>query len=139
MKYIVLAAWLIQAGVGVSLLIGWARHARGAGAALVLPHILLMVGFLVPWSMFAATGDVLWAWASIGVLLIGIPFGDAMMVRRSRRIRGESNPGLRDYGPAIATAFAGRLPPTVTFHAIFSAVVFFAPLGVAIAATVTGE
>lgn len=136
MGYAVLGAWLIQAAVGVMLLVGWARHARGAGAGAVLTHALLMVGYLVPWSLFIATGAPAWAWTAIGVLFVGIPFGDAMMVGRSRSIRGERNPGLRDYGSAIGSVFAGRMPRKVTFHAIFSAAVFFGSLGVAIGATV---
>lgn len=95
-----------------------------------------MVGYLAPWAVFIATGAPIWAWVSVVVLVIGIPFGDALMVGRSRAIRRESNPGLRDYGSAVGTVFAGRMPPKVTFHALFSAAVFFGSLGVAIAATV---
>lgn len=136
MEYAVLGAWLIQAVVGVTLLVGWARHARGAGAGPVLAHLLLMVGYLAPWAVFTATGVPVWAWISVAVLVIGIPFGDALMVGRSRAIRKEVNPGLRDYGVAIRTVFAGRMPPSVTFHALFSAAVFFGSLSVAIAATI---
>lgn len=136
MGYAVLGAWLIQAIAGIMLLVGWARHARGAAAGSVLAHTLLMVGYLVPWSVFIADGSPVWAWSAVAVLFVGIPFGDAMMVGRSRRIRGEVNPGMRDYGSAIGTVFAGRMPPKVTFHALFSAAVFFGSVGVAIAATV---
>ncbi|MEV7620050.1 hypothetical protein AB0N59_07900 [Microbacterium sp. NPDC089321] len=136
MGYAVLGAWLVQAAVGTMLLVGWARHARGAAAGSVLSHAMLMVGFLVPWSLFIASGSPFWAWAAVAVLFVGIPFGDAMMVGRSRSIRGETNPGLRDYGSAVGTVFSGLMPPKVTFHALFSAVVFFGSVALAVVATI---
>lgn len=126
----------MQLLVGVLLLVGWVRHARGAGTGPVVAHTALMVGYLVPWAVFIATGHPVWAWGAVGVLSIGIPFGDVLMVHRSRRIRGERRPGLRDYGPAIGDVFAGRMPAKVAFHALFGGVVFFGSVGVAIGATV---
>ncbi|RAF63540.1 hypothetical protein DN546_34615 [Burkholderia multivorans] len=71
----------------------------------------------------------------MGVLCIGIPFGDVLMMHRSRRIRGERRPGLRDYGAAIGDVFAGRMPAKVAFHALFGGLVFFGSIAVAIGAT----
>ncbi|HWI30273.1 MAG TPA: hypothetical protein VNT50_02175 [Microbacterium sp.] len=136
MGYVILAAWVIQAIVGVTLLVGWVRHARGADSRVVSAHVALMVVYLAPWIAFLATGAAGWAWVAFGVLLVGIPFGDAMMTRRARRVRGETNPGMRDYGLAIGMVFTGKLPPRVIFHALFAPVVFFGSLAVAIGATV---
>jgi hypothetical protein len=96
-----------------------------------------MVAYLAPWVMFVITGAAWWAWAAIAVLMVGIPFGERMMRWRSRSARGQASPGSGDYVRAVADVFAGRLPPRVTFHAIFSAAVFFGSLGVAVGATVT--
>ncbi len=136
MGYAVVVAWLIQAIVGTLLLVGWARHARKSGVGSVVTHSTLMVAYLVPWVAFTLTGAIWLAWAAVTVLIVGIPFGDSLMVRRTRRIRGETSFGLRDYGLAVQVLLATRLPPKVTFHAMFSAVVFFGSVGVAIAATV---
>jgi len=136
MGYVVLGAWLIQATVGVTLLVSWARRARGQSAALVWTHAVAMVGFLVPWTVFIVTGDPPWAWVGFGVLLVFIGFGDATMVRRERALAGETNPGLRDWVPAARVALSGRLGRRTAFHTWFSGVVFFSALGVAIGATV---
>lgn len=135
MTYIIGVAWLVQAAVGIFLFLAWARHARGGSAGAVLAHTMLMVCYLVPWAVFIATGIVTWAWLAVVVLTIGIPFGDVLMVRRSRSLRGERSAGLRDYGAAVADVFAGRMPRRVAFHALFGAVVYFGSLGIALAAT----
>jgi hypothetical protein len=138
MGYIVLAAWLVQACVGLSLLVSWARHARGRDAGLVLTHVTAMIAFAVPWTAFIVTGTTIWAWTGFAVLLLFIGFGDAAMVRRARAVIGESRRGLGDYGPAIGVALSGRLGRRTTFHMLFSALVFFPCLVVCIIATTTG-
>lgn len=138
MELIILAAWIVQAVVGIMLLVGWARHARGAGSAAVLVHVVVATVALACWIVFVMVGPALWAWFAVAALCIGIPFGETQMVARSRRVRGEASAGLRDYGLAVGTVFAGQLPARVTFHALFSAVVFFGSLGVAIGATAAG-
>jgi hypothetical protein len=135
MPYVVLAAWIIQASVGTWLLIGWARHGRRHAGA-ILPHVAVMVGTLVLWVAFLVTGAVGFAWATLAGLMIAIPFGETAMVRRSRRLRGVTKESAADYGGAIVDVFRGRMPPAVTFHAAFSAAVFFPCLGVCIGATV---
>lgn len=136
MGYLVLAAWAVQAAVGVALLVSWARHARGQNAGLVLTHVVAMIAFLLPWTAFLVTGAPLWAWTGWAVLLVFIGFGDATMVRRARVVRGETNRGLRDYWPAVVVALQGRLGWRTVFHALFAPVVFFTALGVAIGATI---
>jgi hypothetical protein len=135
MGFIVVVAWAIQAAFGVSLLASWARHARGQDAALVLPHILMMVAFLVPWSVFLATGGVAWGWVGVAILLAFIGFGDATMVRRSRKVTGQTNPGLRDYMPAVKVALSGRLGWRVIVHALMAPVVLIPAIVVCIAAS----
>lgn len=137
MAYVVLAVWIVQASVGTWLLIGWARHGR-PNPGPVIAHAALMVGTLTLWVLFLATGDVLWAWATLAGFMLGIPFGETMMVRRSRRLRGITDGSAADYGRSIADVFRGRMPAKVAFHALFSAVVFFSCLGVCIGATVAG-
>lgn len=139
MGYMVLAAWVVQAAVGVSLLVSWARHARGRNRGLVLTHATAMIAFAAVWIVFIITDGLVWAWAGFAVLAIFIGFGDATMVRRSRAVLGESNPGLRDYGPAVRVALSGRLGRRTGFHALFSALVFFPCLAVCIIATIAAQ
>lgn len=136
MGYVMLVAWIVQAVVGVMLLWGWARHARGVGAPAVFTHAGVMVICLALWVVFVLTGTPLWAWLAVGALAVGIPFGETLMVRRARRLRGATRPGLRDYAASIGDVVSRRMPPAVSFHALFSAVVFFGSLGVAIGASV---
>lgn len=136
MEYAILAAWAIQAAVGVIMLAGWVRHARGADAHRVVPHVALMILFLAPWLAFILTGSAWWPWAALTVLLIGIPFGDFVLLDRARRVRETEGKGMRGYGVALQAIFAGQLPGKVAFHALFAPVVFFGTLGVAIGATV---
>lgn len=136
MGYLVVAVWLVQALVGATLLVGFFRSTRRSAPPAIIAHALLMIGFLGPWLAYLATGQAWWPWIALDVLMIGIPFGETMMVRRTRKLRGESNPGMRDYGHAVAAIVAGRFPLRVAFHALFSAAVFFGALAVAISATV---
>lgn len=136
MGYLVLAAWAIQATVGVTLFVSWLRHAQGRSAALVITHAVAMVAFLAPWTAFILTGRVLWAWIGFVVLTAFIGFGDATMVRRARRLRGWTR-GWGDYFPAVGVALSGAFGWRVTFHMLFSAVVFFGCLVVCIATSVT--
>src|SRR5690349_6422038 len=107
MPYVVLAAWIIQASVGTLLLVGWARHGR-AHARAILTHVTVMVTTLVLWVAFLATGNALFAWATLIGFMIGIPFRETAMVRRSRRLRGITEPSASDYGRAIVDVFRGR-------------------------------
>lgn len=136
MGYAVLGAWLIQAAVGAALLLSVRRHARRRVPRAIVAHAVLMLLFAAPWLAYVITGRAWWPWIAIGILMVGIPFGETMMVRRARALRGETTPGMRDYGRAVALIVQGRFPRRVAFHALFSAVVFFPALAVAIGATV---
>ncbi|WP_396643392.1 hypothetical protein [Microbacterium sp.] len=135
MTYFVLGVWVIQAVVGAWLLVGWARHGRHYAPAIV-SHVVLTVAVLILWIVFMASGSVIYAWAALVVLTIGIPPGESMMVRRSRRLRGITEPGAADYGRAIVDVVRGRMPRHVTFHALFAGVVYFSCLGVCIGTTI---
>ncbi|KHK98619.1 hypothetical protein LK09_06605 [Microbacterium mangrovi] len=136
MGYAVLGAWTVQAVVGVTLFVGWLRHGRGHSARPIVTHAITMVSFSVPWIAFLATGLPLWAWVGFGILLVFIGFGDYAVVQRTRAVRGETNPGLRDELLAVKAALSGRFGGRLVFHALWSPVVFFGSLGVAIGATV---
>ncbi|MBD3942760.1 hypothetical protein IF188_13750 [Microbacterium sp. NEAU-LLC] len=138
MGYLVLITGLIQAAVGVALLMSWARHARGQDAGLIVTHVVAMLGFFVPWTLFIATREPLWAWVGFVVLVAFIGFGDTEVVRRTSRDRGVARPRLPDYWRSMVAVCAGRYGRALQFHTLFSAAVFFPALYVAIAATVGG-
>ncbi|WP_336646502.1 hypothetical protein [Microbacterium sp. USHLN186] len=76
----------------------------------MLAHVSFMVIGFALWVTYVATGDALWPWLAVIILCLGIPLGEVMRVRRSRRIRGTRTPRRADYGAAIGTVFAGRMP-----------------------------
>lgn len=84
MPYIVLAVWIIQAAVGVSLLVSWARHGRRTPITVVV-HVGSAIAGLVLWVAFLATGAILPAWLAFAAITLGNVFGDTMLVRRHRR------------------------------------------------------
>ncbi|WP_022883741.1 hypothetical protein [Glaciibacter superstes] len=131
MPYIVLAAWIIQSAVGVSLFIGWLRHGHH-GAPTVITHVGSAIIGLALWIGFVITGALLPAWLAFAVITVGNSFGDVMLVRRHRRTAGAT----ASYGSAIGAVLRGRMPPRVLFHACFAGVVYFLCLGVSIGATV---
>ena len=134
MPYVVLAAWVIQAAVGVSLVISWWRHGH-RGAASVITHAGSLIAGLALWIAFVVT-DALWApWLAFAVMTVGNGFGDVMLVQRHRSAAGVS----ASYGSAIGAVFSGQMPPRVTFHACFGGVVYFLCLGVCIGATVAAS
>ena len=141
MPDVVLIAWIVQAAVGVALLIGWMRHRRSgpagrAGGVPLLAHVGLVLVALGLWIAFLLTGSAWLAWTTFALLTVALSFGDVLLVRRARRMAGERAPSLRDYGAAISAVFRGRMPGRVTFHALFSPVVYFSCLGVCIGATI---
>jgi hypothetical protein len=136
MGYFVLAAWVVQGGVGIALIVRWARAGR-AGAFRIVAHVACALAALALWIAFLAAGLVPLAWSAFAVVTVGNTIGDTLLVNRSRRLHGDPGHGWPDYRRAIADTFRWRLPRPVTFHALFSAVVYFTCLGVCIAATVT--
>lgn len=131
MSYLVLVTWLIQSAVGVSLFVSWWQYGR-RGSPTVTIHVSAALVGLTLWITFIVTDALLPAWLAFAAITLGNGFGDAMMVRRHRRVAGAS----ASYGSAIVAALRGRMPPRVTFHACFAGVVYFLCLGVCIGATI---
>lgn len=136
MSYVMLGVWAVQAWIGVTLFRSWIAHGRGHHRRAILTHAALMFSYLVPWTLLLVTGSPVWAWIAVAVLTVGIPFGETLMVARSRRLHGAQPAGLRDYGTSISDVFGGRMPRRVAFHALYSAAVYFGSLGVAIALSI---
>ncbi|GAA0627775.1 hypothetical protein GCM10009547_34210 [Sporichthya brevicatena] len=126
MAYFVLAAWVLQGAVGVLLLAGWNRHQQQA--RVVLGHVGLSVAGLVPWIAFLVTDRATWGWVALGLITVGNTLGDEVLRGRWRRSSGQSSSLLRDYGAAIRAVVTGHFPASVTFHALFAGVVYFAAL-----------
>lgn len=135
MNLFVLAVGVIQALVGVFLLVKWGRGGRHA-PRIVLVHVVLNLTAIAAWVVFLVTG-VLWiAWTSFAVLTVGNGFGDALMLARARRVHGASDRFGRGYADALRAVFTGRMPAHVAFHALFSGVVYFGMLIACILASV---
>lgn len=136
MEIVVLGVWVIQSAVGLTLFVGWLRHAHGRGARTVVTHAVLMLSGLAVWIWFVMTGALAVAWGAFAVITAGNIFGDAMLLGRARRIAPEARSLSQRYGVAIAGIFRGQIPPRVGFHAFFAAAPWFTCLGVCIGATV---
>ncbi|KQX07646.1 MULTISPECIES: hypothetical protein [unclassified Leifsonia] len=135
MPYIVLGLMLVQAGAGVALLIRWMQGKR-PGGRVVVAHVTAGLLTVALWSVFVIAGSVWAAWTAFVVMSVGNAVGDSMLIKRWQRTV-ESAPGFwPSYGAAIAAVFAGRMPRTVAFHALFAGVVYFAALAACIAASV---
>ncbi|MEL4317495.1 hypothetical protein WJX64_00605 [Leifsonia sp. YIM 134122] len=135
MSYVVLVLMAIQAAAGVLLLAGWMRGTR-PGGRVVLTHVsagLLTVAF---WILFLLQGSVWSAWTAFAAMTVGNAVGDSMLVERWQRMNNSSRGFWRSYGAAIAAVFAGEMPRSVAFHALFAGVVYFCTLGVCIGASV---
>lgn len=135
MTYLVLTAWVIQASVGVSLAVTWWRHGRPSASTVRVHTAAAAVG-LALWITFIVTESPVAAWAAFVVMTVGNGYGDEMLLRRVHSRTGTTSK-RRNYPVAIAAIFRGKMPPRVTFHALFAGVVYFSCLGVCIAATVS--
>ncbi|WP_146145348.1 hypothetical protein [Microbacterium timonense] len=136
MSYVVLAFWIVQSAVGLTLLVSWLRHASGRGARQVIPHVATSVSGLVLWIWFIASGAILPAWLALIAITIGNTFGDIVLLGRVRRFAPQARTLVQRYGAAIGGVFRGQLSPRVWFHALFAGVVYFTCLGVCIGETV---
>ena len=136
MGYVVLAAWLVQGAVGLSMLIGWLRRGRGRGGGTIAVHVVSSLLGLALWIVFLATGALLPAWLALLSITVGNVYGDRMLLGRARRIDPSAITVWQRYGVALSAIFRGKLPPRVAFHALFAGVVYFTCLGVCIGATV---
>jgi hypothetical protein len=135
MATVVLLAWIIQGAVGLTLVIDWLRHAGGRGARTIVWHIGLSLSGLVFWVWFLVTGAVAPAWIAFAIITAGNTLCDIMLLGRAHRIAPGTTTVWQRYGVAISAIFRGNLPARVSFHALFSGVVYFTCLGVCIGAT----
>jgi len=135
MAYLVLAAWVIQASVGVSLAVSWWRQGRH-GASTVRAHAAASAVGLALWVTFVVTANLVAAWSAFVAITVGNTYGDEMLLGRVRSRTGTTSK-RRNYPVAVAAIFRGQMPPRVAFHALFAGVVYFSSLGVCIAATVS--
>jgi hypothetical protein len=136
MGYVVLALWVIQSAVGVSLLVSWLRHGRGRSSRTVITHVALSLSGLAFWVWFVATGALAPAWIAFLIINGGNTFGDMMLLGRARRLDPNAKTIWQRYGVALAAIFRGGMPWRVSFHGLFAGVVYFSCLGVCIGATV---
>jgi len=135
MAYLVLAAWVIQASVGVSLAVTWWRHGRHS-APTVQTHAAAAAVALALWVTFVLTANLVAAWSAFAAITVGNTYGDKLLLGRVRSRTGTVSK-RRNYPVAVAAIFRGQMPPRVAFHAVFAGVVYFSSLGVCIAATVS--
>jgi hypothetical protein len=136
MAAVVLVAWIIQGAVGLTLFLDWLRREPRRGARTVIPHVLLTLAGLLFWVGFTVTGALAAAWISFAIITAGNIFGDTMLLGRARRIAPDATTIRQRYAVAIVSIFRRALPRRVSFHAVFSAVVYFPCLGVCVGATV---
>lgn len=127
MDFFVLLAAAFQALVGVFLLLRWWRGPRRA-AGFVALHVSAALAVLALWIVFVAAGALWSAWAAFAVLTVGNSLGDELLRRRARGMGAASERFWKGYGDAIVATVRGRMPPPITFHALFAGVVYFGML-----------
>jgi hypothetical protein len=114
MPVVALITWIITALGGLYLLAIWLIEydpdfQRAAATRLPVPvvsgHVLFAVGGLVIWLMYLITDELIFAWATAGVLAFVATFGLTMAVRWIGVYRGTP---LRPPAPAMTGPQAGR-------------------------------
>jgi len=135
MSYVVLGAWLVQSGVGIGLLVSWLRHGHRSAPKVVL-HVGIGLAALALWIVFIVADNLIAACLTFILITVANAIGDLMLVARSRRIHGTTSKFWPDYWRAAGATFRGAMPKRVTFHALFSPVVYFLCLAVCIGAYV---
>ena len=131
--WVVLAAWLLQASVGVVLAWRWWRAVHRLPAIAVV-HTLAGVLGLALWIGFLATREVAPAWGALLTMTVGNALGDTMLRDRSRAVHGRTT-FWRDYGVAVMGTLRGVFPRAVNVHALFAGVVYFSCLAACLIAT----
>lgn len=89
-------------------------------------------------DLFVVTGSLVCARVAFGLVSVGNAFGDWMLVVRWRGMHADQVGAFwGDYLKAVRVGFRGGFPRLVTFHALFSGVVYFGCLAVCIAASLS--
>jgi manganese efflux pump family protein len=112
-----LAAWILTAAAGSSLLAGWLgtgglrRRARAAGVppAIIVSHFALAIAGLGTWIAFVATDVAALAWIAVGLLLLIAGLGMATLVTGLPDSAAAGGPAGQ--GPQLATRMAGTATP----------------------------
>ncbi|MET0886975.1 MAG: hypothetical protein ABWX92_11050 [Mycetocola sp.] len=137
MALAVLIAWAVQAAIGVTLLAGWARHGRRSSST-VLTHAAVGILGLAAWTAYVILDALLLAWIAFVIINVGQVLGDALMMRRHRRVSGVAEGRRREFVAAVSAVVRGKLHWTVTLHIVFGGVaLYFSCLAVCIGATVS--
>lgn len=134
MRFLLLAAWLLQAAVGLSLLLSWLRTKRRQ-AGVVAAHVVPTLVAAILWTSYVVTERIVWGWLAFAIITVSLAFGDAVLLGRTRRLVGPGGSVVADYRNTIGAMARGRLPRRVSFHAAFSPVVYFGTLAACIAAS----
>jgi manganese efflux pump family protein len=95
-----LAAWLVTAGLGVSMMARWITRARrrdppsrrGRGPVLNFTHFGLALTGLLTWISYLATGVTGLAWAACGLLLAVASLGMALVFLSVTAARPDDDP-----------------------------------------------
>jgi len=132
--YVVLGLLVAAAALGVVNLARWLGHGRSSlPAGKAATHIALVVGAIVLWVTFLATGRTLLAWTTFVVITVGQVFGDVLMFASYRARSGVT--GKVAYG-AAAKDVMGFKRPFATLHATAAALGYFLLLATAIWASI---
>lgn len=132
MRFVLLGAWLIEATVGLTLVVSWLRTKRHQ-AGVIAAHVLPTAVAAALWATYVVTEDIVWGWVSFAIITVSLGFGDAVLLGRTKRLVGPGGSMVADYRNTVGAMLRGRLPGRVIFHAAFSPVVFFGTLAGCIA------
>jgi hypothetical protein len=121
MSVVVLVALLLQAALGLWLLLAWRRRAPVSATAYV--HAGVVVLALALWAASMAQDSAPLAWSSLLVLLVGNFLGDLLLIAHRRGVTGAEGGFFADYGAAVGAVLRGRHPARATIHAAGAGVV----------------
>jgi hypothetical protein len=138
MSYVVLAAWLITAVLGIAVLLAWLRRRRRGSAfpvRLVTAHLLTAVVGLGLWTAYLVTHRLAPAWLAFVTLNVTNGVGDAILTGRWRALAGTGRSWIADYRRAVLQVLKGRHPRAATLHGLLGGLTFFSTLVACLTAT----
>ena len=121
MSYVVLVALLLQASVGVKMLIDWWRTSRPTPQAFL--HAGVADAAAILWIVYMVADKTWIAWASFVVILFGNFFGDLLLIDHWRGRTGQRRSFFKDYGAAAMSVVRGQHPKVPTVHAAGAGIV----------------
>jgi fluoride ion exporter CrcB/FEX len=138
MSYVVLAAWLITAAAGITVLLSWLRRRRPGSTfpvRMVTAHLVAAAVGLGLWVAYLATDRVAPAWLAFIALNVTNGVGDAILTGRWRAVAGTGRSWLADYRRAVGQVLTGRHPRAATLHGLLGGFTFFSTLTACLAAS----